>query len=93
MLKDTIIEKIKYSNNWNDKCPEWVIKVIENVPEEHTELIVDYLVDGMKMYAVHGVLVRCRDCMHYDNGRCKRFLCGVYVDRNHYCGWGKKNED
>lgn len=64
---------------------------------EHDELIVEYNWNGSSFepYTICGILIRCRNCMFYDpeTSRCGRFLCGVYVHRNHFCGWGIKSKE
>lgn len=35
--KDRLIERLRYSSNWNQPCPDWVISAIEHTPEEMQE--------------------------------------------------------
>ena len=94
--KQELIDKLQYSSRYNGPVPEWVINAIRATedPTEHVEMIVDYMTDGTdyQYYDNHGLLIRCRDCVHHEKGRCMRFTCGVWTPDSHYCGWGQKRD-
>lgn len=92
MNKQNLINRIKYSSAWNDiPCPDWVYRLIEAAPDETVEFITEYIKkDGdLELNRVSKVLVRCKDCVHYKEGRCDKFLCGVWVHQDHFCSWGE----
>ena len=79
-------------------------------PRRHVELIIDYLVDGAPNFDYNdntGVIVRCRDCKHWNQkesyirncGRCDKHKLwqGVKVrvcmPPDGYCSFGERKDE
>jgi len=63
---------------------------------QHIEMIIDYVVvgdgDGFQYSGNHGVLIRCKDCKHWNKRTGHCVLCPGIREGNDYCSKVERKE-